>query len=55
MTATATKWEVVIWETPNRSFYQTFETKAEAYQYANRYLEAHAIEIYGPNGEYDAC
>lgn len=45
-------WEVVVWQGagPQR---REFATKAEAYQWANTFVSYTAIEVYGPNGEYD--
>lgn len=50
----ATKWEVVVWygAGPQR---REFGTKAEAYQWANAVVNYTAIEVYGPNGEYDGA
>jgi hypothetical protein len=46
-------WEVCIWTTPSKGFRREFKTREEAYTFANS-QQAFAIEVYGPNGEYDA-
>lgn len=49
-------WELILWTSPNRSCRFEFNTKEEAYLAANhpRWYAVVAVEIYGPNGEYDA-
>lgn len=51
------KWEVVMWESGARCHRREFDTKEAAYLYANSPAvdaAAVAIEVYGPDGEYDA-
>lgn len=48
-------WEVVIWTTKNHSSRHEFDTKQQAFQYANRDPSVYAVEIYGPNDEYYAA
>jgi len=51
------KWEVVVWASGSQCHRREFATKDEAYTYANSPEvdnTAVAIEVYGPNGEYDA-
>lgn len=47
-------WEVVVWQSANRGERREFDSKAEAYLYANEHPNAHTIEVYGPDGYYDA-
>lgn len=46
-------WEVVVWlgAGPQR---REFATKVDAYLWANSFVNYTAIEVYGPNGEYDS-
>lgn len=57
MTATAKTWDVTVWASENRAqVSRSFATKEEAYQFANspEVIRAFAIEVYGPDGYYDA-
>jgi hypothetical protein len=45
-------WEVVLWY-GNKPTRKEFATKEEAYTWSNNHNDATAIEVYGPNGEYD--
>jgi hypothetical protein len=49
------KWEVVVWHSLKVGVRDTFATKEEAYEHANRVPGAYAVEVYGPDGEYDAA
>ena len=46
-------WRVVIWTSPNKGDSTEHDTKDAAYEWANEHHDAHAIEIYGPDGFYD--
>lgn len=46
-------WEVVLWY-GNKGNRKEFATREEAYLWANKHTDANVIEVYGPNGEYDA-
>jgi hypothetical protein len=48
-------WLVVIWTSANNGNSTEFDTKEAAYKWANSNgLRAYTIEVYGPNGYYDA-
>jgi hypothetical protein len=53
-TVNAQEWEVVVWVSPNKGTRRTFSTREEAYLWANEHLNAHVLEVYGPDGYYDA-
>ena len=46
-------WTLVIWTSPNDSVTHDYRTKAEALVIARNCIDAYAIELYGPNGEYE--
>lgn len=46
-------WRVVIWVTANNSDSFEVDTKADAYTMADKYRNAYAVEIYGPDDYYD--
>lgn len=47
-------WTVVLWKPGSRVDSTDYQTREEAYEAANEADSRYAIEIYGPNGEYDA-
>lgn len=46
-------WEVVIWTDASHCYRFEFGTKESAYLWANDRPNVFAVEVYGPNGEYD--
>ena len=48
-------WEVVLWYTQSRSEIRTFATREQAYLFANENHSVPTVEVYGPDGYYDAA
>jgi hypothetical protein len=46
-------WEVVIWVTADKAYRFNFDDREAAYAWANDRPNVYAVEVYGPDGEYD--
>jgi hypothetical protein len=46
-------WTLVIWTSPNDSASYYYRTRMEALAIGRNCIDAYAVELYGPDGEYE--
>jgi len=46
-------WTLVIWTSPNDSASYDYRTRMEALAIGRNCIDAYAVELYGPDGEYE--